>query len=391
MNNTIFSCLTLFLSAVCSVSCLAQADLPLKDISGDSARQVVIAQGTPTLYQGHPYSLLMPDGKTIFCVWCINHGGFAGPLAISEDGGLSWAREDKRMAPEYSKHKNCPSIFRLVNANGNAFLWTFSAQPQIARTVSADEGKTWAEKEPLGFPNVMAFSSIVSKNPGVQDGKYIGFYHQCVNLDTGAVLTGESCKNRHLEVVQSETSDAGFTWSAPCVVASVEGKDACEPFAFWSPDNKEICCLMRENRGAGGELRRALQMFSSDNGQTWSAPIPTCWGLTGHRHMGTYAKDGRLVISFRDTAPGSSTEGSFVAWVGTYDDIKSGRVGQYRVKLLHSYAGWDCGYPGIHTLTDGTIAALTYIKYKNDENKHSVVATRFTMAELDNLKESETK
>ncbi len=107
--------------------------------------------------------------------------------------------------------------------------------------------------------------------------------------------------------------------------------------------------------------------------------------------MGTYAKDGRLVISFRDTAPGSSTEGSFVAWVGTYDDIKSGRVGQYRVKLLHSYAGWDCGYPGIHTLTDGTIAALTYIKYKNDENKHSVVATRFTMAELDNLKESETK
>ena len=52
MNNTIFSCLTLFLSAVCSVSCLAQADLPLKDISGDSARQVVIAQGTPTLYQG---------------------------------------------------------------------------------------------------------------------------------------------------------------------------------------------------------------------------------------------------------------------------------------------------------------------------------------------------
>ena len=366
----------------------AQVDLPLKDISGETARQVVIAQGTPTLYQGHPYSVLMPDGKTIFCVWCVNHGGFAGPLAISEDGGQNWFRADDRMAPGYKKHLNCPSIFRLIDADGKAYLWTFTAQPKIARTVSSDGGKTWEEQPSLGFPNVMAFSSIVPKNPGVQDGKYIGFYHQCVNLDTGEVLSGENCKNRHLEVVQSETSDAGFTWSEPRVIASVKGKDACEPFAFRSPDGKEICCLMRENKGAGGEQRRALQMFSSDNGQTWTEPVPTNWGLTGHRHMGTYAQDGRLVISFRDTAPGSPTLGSFVAWVGTYDDIKSGKPGQYRVKLLHSNAGWDCGYPGMHTLADGTIVALTYIKYKQGQDKHSIVVVRFTMDELDNLKET---
>lgn len=373
---------TVFFLLISSV-CMAQADLPIKDISGETQRHVIIAAGTPEVYQGHPYSVMMPDGKTVFCVWCLNHGGKAGPMAKSVDGGKSWTRIDERAPEGYGKHVNCPSIYRLVNAEGKAFLWVFTAQPRMSRIMSADGGETWEEKEPLGFKNVMAFSSIVPKNPGVQDGKYIGFYHHSVNLDTNSIMDGERYKNNQLEVVMSETSDAGFTWSEPRVIASVPGKHACEPFAFWSPDGKEICCLMRENKGAGGENRRALQMFSVDNGKTWSEPVMTSWGLTGHRHMGTYTQDGRLIISFRDTAPGSPTLGSFVAWVGTYDDIKNGKPGQYRVKLLHSNAGWDCGYPGMHTLEDGTILALTYIKYKPGEEKHSIVATRFKMEEID--------
>ena len=43
---------------------------------------------------------------------------------------------------------------------------------------------------------------------------------------------------------------------------------------------------------------------------------------------------------------------------------KSGSVGDsYRLKLLHNYAGCDCGYPGIHLLDDGTVLATTYIKF----------------------------
>ena len=44
------------------------------------------------VYQGHPTTLLMPDGRTIFAVWCINRGGAAGPMARSDDGGLTWTR-----------------------------------------------------------------------------------------------------------------------------------------------------------------------------------------------------------------------------------------------------------------------------------------------------------
>jgi hypothetical protein len=95
-------------------------------------------------------------------------------------------------------------------------------------------------------------------------------------------------------------------------------------------------------------------MFSRDEGQTWSTPVDTSWGLTGDRHMGVTTRDGRLVIAFRDKAKDSRSLNHFVAWVGTYDDIRQGRPGQYRIKLLHSYAGGDCGYPGMELLDDGT-------------------------------------
>jgi hypothetical protein len=91
------------------------------------------------------------------------------------------------------------------------------------------------------------------------------------------------------------------------------------------------------------------------------------------------------VVTFRDQALGSPTRGHFVAWVGTYDDIKQGRPGQYRIKLLHSHAGGDCGYPGLELLPDGTIVATTYIKYRAGMDQHSVVSTRFRLSETDAL------
>lgn len=339
------------------------SNIPVVDISGDAARQVVIAAGTESVYQGHPTTLLMPDGKTMFTVWCINHGGFAGPMARSDDGGLTWTRLDDTLPEGFTKHKNCPSIYRTVDADGVERIWVFSAQPKMPSIMSDDGGKTWTEMPPLGFECVMTFSSVVR----LQDGRYLGLYHR---------RDGES-----LEILQTATADGGLTWSAPVVIANVEGKKACEPFAFRSPDGKELCCLMRENNHKG----RSLMMFSTDEGATWTTPVDTPWGLTGDRHIGVYADDGRLVIAFRDKAIGAPTHNHFVAWVGTYEDIKAGREGQYRIKLLHSNAGGDCGYPGVELLPDGTIVATTYIKYKPSKDKHSVVSTRFTLEETDAL------
>ena len=341
--------------------------LPLVELSNDTARQVVIAAGTEEVYQGHPTTLLMPDGKTIFVVWSIGHGGHAGPMARSDDGGKTWIRLDDTLPKGFIEHKNCPSIFRMIDPEGKERLWVFSAHPNMPRIVSEDGGKTWTESTPLGpdFQCVMTFSSVVQ----LKNGHYLGMYH-----------VGPEGKDRTpLRVLQTETADGGVTWSKPRVVVEVEGKNPCEPFVFRSPKGDELCCLMRENTHKG----RSLVMFSQDEAATWGKPVDTPWALTGDRHMGITSSDGRLVIAFRDQAVDSPTRGHFVAWVGTYDDIRNGKPGQYRIKLLHNHAKWDCGYPGVELLPDGTIVATTYIKYRPGKRKHSVVSTRFNLKETD--------
>jgi len=352
--------LIVFLSIVCSAQ--EKQDLPLIDISQETYRHIVIAEGTEDIYQGHPTTLLMPDKQTMYCVWSVGHGGPAGPMAVSRNGGITWKRLDDKLPAGFKDHINCPSIYRMIDMNDNtARLWVFSAQPNMPRIMSEDGGKTWTELAPLGFECVMTFSSVIR----LSDGYYLGFYHRR--------------KGETLVVLQTRTLDGGLTWSEPQVIADVEGKKPCEPFVFRSPDNNELCCLMRENTHTG----RSLMMFSRDEGKSWSDPVDTPWGLSGDRHMGLYTKDGRLVVAFRDMAPNSPTRGHFVAWVGTYEDILNHTPGEYRVKLLHSYAGTDCGYPGMELLPDGTIVATTYIKYRDDHAKHSVVSTRFNIRETD--------
>jgi hypothetical protein len=339
-------------------------NLPVIDISGDTDRHVVIAAGTKDIYQGHPTTLLMPDGITMFAVWSVGHGGPCGPMARSDDGGLTWARLDDSLPYNYKNYRNCPSIYRMVDADGKERIWVFAAHPEMPRLVSEDGGKTWSEGEPLGLRCVMTFSSIIQ----LGNGRYLGLYH-----------AGPDGKDRSpLKVYQTITEDGGVHWSDPNLVAAVDGKDPCEPFVFRSPDGTELCCLMRENKHGGN----SLMMFSKDEGQTWSKPVDTPWGLTGDRHMGIMTKQGKIVVAFRDVAIDSPTKNHFVAWVGSYEDIREQKSGDYRIKLLHSHAGRDCGYPGLNQLPDGTIVATTYIKYKAGEEKHSVVSTRFRLDEF---------
>ena len=358
------------------------SEFPVIDLSGDKTKDVVIAAGTTSRYEGHPTTVRTADGRVI-CVWCSPHGGGAGYGAESADGGRTWTRIDERFPAEFKKHVNCPSAYRLIGPDGQARLWVWSQSKQLPgdnptdfsscrktlsqsmpSVMSEDEGLTWTELPPLGekFRCVMAFASIVR----LKDGSYLGLFHRGPPGVDGSPL----------EVLQSVTRDGGFTWSEPKVVCAVNGKNPCEPYVFRSPQGDELCCLMRENTHTG----RSLMMFSRDEGTNWTAAVDTPWALTGDRHQGVQLPDGRLVIAFRDMAPSSPTRGHFVAWVGSYDELKSDIVGaSYRIKLLHSYDGVDCGYPGIQLLEDGTILATTYIKYWNDARKQSVVAVRLRL------------
>jgi hypothetical protein len=343
------------------------------DLSGDRARHVVIAQGTAEVYQGHPTTVLLPDGKTMYCVWTYNHGGVCGPMRRSDDGGRAWS--DLLAVPENWKTvKNCPTIYRLVGPDGVARLVVFAGQgPDGAmhQAHSLDEGRTWTPMITNGLVCVMPFCTIVP----IEGGKRL------LGL-TNIRRPGETKEVRSNVIAQSVSADGGFTWAPWRIVLDLPGLKPCEPWVVRSPDGKQLLCLMREN-----DKRVALQMTSTDEGRTWSASKPLPPGLYGDRHAAQYAPDGRLVVCFRDTggAYGSPTSTHFIAWVGHYADIVNGRDGQYRIKLLHSYKGSDNGYPGLEVLPDGTFVATTYIKYREGPEKNSVVSTRFKLAETDRL------
>ena len=78
----------------------------------ETNRHVIVEQGTsePRRYHAHPTTTIVADNKTMFCVWNIGHGGHAGPMARSDDGGLTWLRLDDALPPNYVNFRNCPSI-----------------------------------------------------------------------------------------------------------------------------------------------------------------------------------------------------------------------------------------------------------------------------------------
>jgi hypothetical protein len=89
-----------------------------------------------------------------------------------------------------------------------------------------------------------------------------------------------------------------------------------------------------------------------------------------------------LVISFRDTAKGSSTAGDWIAWVGRFEDLLHGREGQYRIRLGDNQHAWDCAYPGVESLPDGTLLATTYGHWDAGKPPY-ILSVRFTLDEID--------
>lgn len=188
------------------------------------------------------------------------------------------------------------------------------------------------------------------------------------------------------EVYVTESTDGGLTWSAPRVVATHPTAFLCEPGVIRSPDGKQLACLLRENH----RRHNSFVIFSDDEGKTWTEPRELPGALTGDRHAGRYAPDGRLFLSFRDTTLESPTKGDWVGWVGTYEDIREGREGQYRVRLMDNTKGYDCAYPGVEVLPDGTFVATTYGHWNKGEMPF-IVAVRFKMKELDALASQQSK
>jgi hypothetical protein len=344
--------------------------LAVVDLAGETERQVVVDREQDQ-YLGHPTTVLLEDGRTLIAVYPKGHGGGAIVMKRSPDGGLTWS--ERLPVPEsWATSREVPTIHRVVDAAGTRRLILFSGLYPIRMSVSADDGLSWSELAPIGdFGGIVTMSSVERVGPP-ESGRYMALFH-----DDGRFLRGAGERDR-FQVFKTLSSDGGLTWGEPIVIAEHASAHLCEPGLVRSPDGRRIAVLLREN----SRTLNSFAIFSDDEGETWSAPRELPAALTGDRHTGKYAPDGRLVLTFRDTARESATQGDWVGWVGTFDDLVEGGEGQFRFRLMDNRHRWDCAYPGLELLPDGTFVSTTYGHWEADRSPY-VVSVRFRLEELD--------
>jgi hypothetical protein len=352
----------------------AAYSIPLIDLADQKERQVTVDR-EPGQYLGHPTTVLLEDGKTILTVYPKGHGRGAIVLKRSDDGGRSWS--ERLPVPEnWATSLETPSIHRVIDARGKKRLIVWSGLYPARLSVSEDDGQSWTPLAPAGdWGGIVVMGSLEARR--TQPGHYLALFH-----DDGRFFQKEPKPEKpvRFHLYQTDSKDGGLSWSAPREIQSSSDVHLCEPGLIRSPDGHQLAMLLREN----SRRRNSHVMFSNDEGATWSVPRELPAALTGDRHTGKYAPDGRLFISFRDTTRQSPTRGDWVGWVGRYEDIVEGREGDYRVRLMKNHHAQDCAYPGVEILPDGTFVTTTYGHWIRGEPPF-IVSVRFSLDETDAL------
>lgn len=374
-------------------------------------------------YMAHPDSVLLKDGS-ILTVYPAGHGKGAVLNKVSADGGITWTGTVENTPESWKNSQETPTIYRLEFSDGRADkLILISANPKwpgsstaggFECSVSDDEGKTWTEfkrfyslEDENSVVPIVAMSSLTRlKENGEFVDKWMGLFHDADFYNYKTILTFDE--------------EGNMQWSVPekyfAAHRDIEKKtNMCEVEVIRSDMGKgdELCLITRSQ----SKNINSLISFSQDEGKTWSEPVEAPAALNGERHKAEYTTDGRLVISFRSIERGEKAENNaknrtdksrgwisegLIAWVGTYEDLKNGSEGQYRIKLAHIYdegqtepeyyANADTGYCGNVVLADGTVMICSYGKFSLDkktengkELKTSICAKRIRLDDLDEL------
>ncbi len=344
--------------------------IPLIDLSKDKQRRVVVDKEKGQ-YLGHVTTVLLEDGKTMIAVYPTGHGRGAILMKRSTNGGLTWS--ERLPVPEnWKTSKEVPTIHRVIDPEGVKRLILFSGLYPVRMAVSEDDGKTWTPLKPVGnWGGIVTMGCVEPLKTG--KGHYMAMFH-----DDGRFFRAGGKRTGTMTLYKTFSKDGGLTWSEPEVIFKRTDVHLCEPGIIRSPDGKQLAVLLRENR----RRRNSHLILSNDEGKTWTEPRELPGALTGDRHTGKYGPDGRLFISFRDTALESPTQGDWCGWVGAYDDIVQGREGQYRVRLMDNHSRWDCAYPGVEILPDGTFVTTTYGHWIPGESPF-IVSVRLKLEDLD--------
>jgi len=382
--------------------------IPMLDLSDAEGVHVTVARDLDHVdqYLGHPTTVLLDDDRTILAVFPTAHGKGQLRMCRSADGGVTW----EQLPNLGIELHEVPTIFKVQRPDGHTRLVITTCTPRAGTfswLYSDDDGATWTDLEtvdldlPHGIIVALATMWRVHDADGEPTFAWRGAFHDFRFNNYVIELTfeedadtpgGYRCVWGAAERIEFETDDG---------LSRCHHAGLCEPGVVRSPDGERLAMLYRPQH----KRTNAMVSFSDDEGQTWTDPVALPGSLTGERHVGKYAPDGRLLVCFRDYSPlnpGNPSHGDWVAWVGTWDDLVNGDEGQYRVRLKDNYGNstnnniGDCGYTGVEVLPDGTFVCTTYGHWeRNDDNPHHpnapegrgrppyILAARFTLEQLD--------
>ena len=342
---------TVYIFAIIVVTTIGHAEnfysIPVINLDHRKDLQVIVDK-EEGVYLGHTSTVLLEDGKTILAVYPKGHGKGAIVYKRSEDGGKTWS--PRLSVPEnWSTSKEVPTIHRVIDSKGIKRLIMWSGFYPARLALSSDDGLSWSPLKKVGdWGGIVVMGSVEALK---KTGHYLAVFH-----DDGRFFTKEGKGDVEFTLYQTFSTDGGLSWSFPKGFYSNSTIHLCEPGVIRSPDGNQLAMLLREN----SRTKNSHIMFSNDEGKTWSLPRELPLELTGDRHTGRYTNDGKLFISFRDMAKDSPTRGDWVAWVGDYEDLTAGNLGEYRIRIKDNHNSWDSSYPGVEVLPNGTIVATTY-------------------------------
>ncbi|MEV8082235.1 sialidase family protein [Pseudarthrobacter oxydans] len=262
----------------------------------------------PTV-QSHAANLLtLPDGR-LGCVWF--GGTQEGVPDISiwfsalEPGSSQWSSPEQ-LSNDSTRSEQNPILFMAPDKS----LWLlYTAQKagnqdtaEVRRRISTDSGRTWGEVETL-FPANETGGVFVRQLPVVlPSGRLIVPIFRCITTP------GEKWVGNSDDSAVMISDDAGATWTEHVLPGSL----GCVHMNIQPVADGSLLALFR-SRWADS----IYESRSTDDGSTWSEPVPTELPNNNSSIQFTALADGRLALVYNHSRAGEGTERR----LSLYDEI----------------------------------------------------------------------
>ncbi|QCO97358.1 glycosyl hydrolase [Arthrobacter sp. 24S4-2] len=285
----------------------------------------------PTV-QSHAANLLtLPDGW-LGCVWFGGTQEGVPDISIwfsTLDPGSSQWSEPQQLSDDSTRSEQNPILFTAPSSAGeDGVLWLlYTAQKagnqdtaEVRRRTSTDSGRTWGPVETL-FPANETGGVFVRQLPVVlPSGRLIVPIFRCITTP------GEKWVGNSDDSAVMISDDAGATWTEHVLPGSL----GCVHMNIQPVADGSLLALFR-SRWADS----IYESRSTDDGTTWSEPVPTELPNNNSSIQFTALADGRLALVYNHSRAEENTERR----LSLYDEIDDDGLAEEQGQLAEPVPG----------------------------------------------------